>query len=93
MRPDASTLRQTIERDLPAYIEEGTVERGTSLAPVAELEQLSKLLSLNDDVYLIAKDDLGRLKARVLLLKERLASGQDPRVTDKLQSLGALLDA
>ncbi len=75
-RPDASTLRQTIERELPAYIEESTVEQGTNLAPVAELEQLSRLLGLNDDVHLIAKDDLGRLKARVRLLKERLAQNE-----------------
>jgi serine/threonine protein kinase len=89
-RPSAAALRESIEKELPAYIPEAAVDQESSFAPIAELKQLSRLALRPDDIRLLAADDRGKLLNRVLVLKERLANSE---VTEDIRKLESLLSA
>jgi hypothetical protein len=89
----ASTLKERVERELPAYIPEAAVDQETSFSPVAELKQISRLLGRGDDVRLLAADDKGKLRNRVSILKERLGANDQSRELDQIRRLEQLLGA
>jgi serine/threonine protein kinase len=92
-RPSATVLREEIERELSAYISENAVDREATLPPIVELRQLSHLLRRRDDVSLLAPDDRGRIRSRVLSFKDRFAGLEDRQIKSDLAALEAVFSA
>ena len=89
-RPTAPQLRESIARELSAYISEGAVGQEATLPPIVELQQLSHLLERLDDVSLLAPDDRGRLHSRIKNIRDRLAGSDDKNNTSILSKLEAI---